>query len=66
MLLYELAQVADLEDCKPRHLRHRRVLGPRSHAASLTAETAAGGGLDLILVPGIGFDQNKRRLGHGR
>ncbi|GAA6061999.1 hypothetical protein JCM10212_004277 [Sporobolomyces blumeae] len=43
-----------------------RELDPAEVDALEDAEHPSSGGLDLILVPGLAFDEKRRRLGHGR
>ncbi|ORY80253.1 hypothetical protein BCR35DRAFT_291354 [Leucosporidium creatinivorum] len=55
-------EVELLEDGEARSSRAT----PRTLLTLLTVEHESAGGLDLILVPGLAFDKQKRRLGHGR
>ncbi|GAA5923442.1 5-formyltetrahydrofolate cyclo-ligase [Sporobolomyces koalae] len=43
-----------------------RELDPNEIEGLEDAEHPIAGGLDLILVPGLAFDRQRRRLGHGR
>lgn len=45
-------------------MQRQKRTSPDSSIAALSTEL--GKGLDLILVPGLSFDRQRRRLGHGR
>ncbi|XP_043101145.1 5,10-methenyltetrahydrofolate synthetase (5-formyltetrahydrofolate cyclo-ligase) [Puntigrus tetrazona] len=62
----DMLRLRDTEDAKTLPLTSWNIQQPADDDDSGREEALASGGLDLILVPGLGFDKKGNRLGRGK